>query len=325
MITTPEVSTPALGPAERLREIIRERGVPTTVAELVKELKLLKVKKPEVEALLGVAVERGELFVCNGSRKNAYWHTNPTQEVESLVGRILNLDPLIEKDIVARVKKELGTRIGDAGIKQVLAAMRESGRLHFHPGKGKQVRLGILPAPKPDPFGKINFDKTAANLWKEFIKGQKEGGTLAEFIQRLVLALEQKHEQAQKPVEPMAPVADSPVMGLIPTPEPLMTAPAAPEPPPLPATDTELMNLVLKAMAEVGAGIPVPVADLRQQMPSEYRDKSRFDSAVWSLVEKGQLFLNRHNFPASLTPQERENLLTDPQGEIYGFVIQPFA
>ena len=57
-------------------------------------------------------------------------------------------------------------------------------------------------------------------------------------------------------------------------------------------------------------------------MPGEYRDRATFDRAVWQLVDEDVLFVIRHNYPASLTPQEREDMLTDPEGACYAFVAQ---
>ena len=46
-------------------------------------------------------------------------------------------------------------------------------------------------------------------------------------------------------------------------------------------------------------------------------DKAHFDAAVLDLSRQGRVSLHRHDYPASLTPQERDELVTDGAGTYY--------
>ena len=52
--------------------------------------------------------------------------------------------------------------------------------------------------------------------------------------------------------------------------------------------------------------------------------KPDFDHAVLELARQGQLSLHRHDYATSLTPQERDELVTDGDGTFYvGMALRP--
>jgi hypothetical protein len=58
----------------------------------------------------------------------------------------------------------------------------------------------------------------------------------------------------------------------------------------------------------------VGVRDLRRHVSLA---KPQFDDLALRLAREGRVSLHRHDFPASLSPQEREELITDGQGNYY--------
>ena len=66
--------------------------------------------------------------------------------------------------------------------------------------------------------------------------------------------------------------------------------------------------------AGADAGSLVSARDLRR---AAGKDKRSFDEAVLALSREGRLSLHRHDHVASLSPQERDDLVTDGAGNYY--------
>jgi hypothetical protein len=84
-----------------------------------------------------------------------------------------------------------------------------------------------------------------------------------------------------------------------------------------PAVQPESPDLIaLMKRLEPGAerGALVGTRDLRC---AAGLDKAHFDSAVLELSRQGRVSLHRHDFPASLSPEERDELVTDGAGTYY--------
>ncbi len=61
-------------------------------------------------------------------------------------------------------------------------------------------------------------------------------------------------------------------------------------------------------------GALIGARDLRRAARLE---KQAFDQAVLDLARQGRLSLHRHDYPASLSPAEREDLVADGAGAFY--------
>lgn len=307
MYETHEAPTATLTAAEQVVERVNRRGEPTTVAQLVKDLKPLK--KPAVEALVRGLLDRRELFVANpGERTPKYWTSDVGEQVRNRAAECLASGPRAEKDVIAAVKRALGTLASDKAIKARVGEMVERKQLHRHPGKGKTA--GPLALQPFDPLAALSLKPATAKDLRALFEQMRDNVSVEAFLVRVG---ELVFPDATMPVTMASPTNGDAARRT----EPVAEQPAGPDP------DPELTNLLLKVVGEAGPGVPVAVAELRLQMPPEYRDKARFDRAVWRLVDDEQLYLSRHNYPASLTPEERESLLTDPQGVLYAVVYQP--
>jgi hypothetical protein len=82
---------------------------------------------------------------------------------------------------------------------------------------------------------------------------------------------------------------------------------AQPEPP-------DLIALMKRLEPGAERGALVGARDLRR---AAQLDKPRFDAAVLELSRQGRVSLHRHDYPASLTPEERDELVTDGAGTYY--------
>jgi hypothetical protein len=150
-----------------------------------------------------------------------------------------------------------------------------------------------------------------------FEKAERAGASLDQFLQR-VRELVFPHPDKPAAATPAAsPTEPRPV----PRTETASLAVPTPSSPHGPA-DLELVDLVLKAVREVGVGVPISVAELRRQMPSEFREKATFDRVVWGLIKEDKLDPVPHNYPAGLTDAERAELLTNAEGDFYAYVAQ---
>lgn len=80
-----------------------------------------------------------------------------------------------------------------------------------------------------------------------------------------------------------------------------------------PAT-VDLIALIRRLEPGADRGALVVTRDLRRAAGLE---KSRFDQAVLDLARQGRLSLHRHDYPASLTSTERDELVTDGNGTYF--------
>jgi hypothetical protein len=84
--------------------------------------------------------------------------------------------------------------------------------------------------------------------------------------------------------------------------------------------DVDLIGLMRRIEPAAERGALVVARDLRR---AARLDKSAFDRAVLELARKGRLALHRHDYAASLSPAERDDLVTDGAGTYYvGMVLR---
>jgi hypothetical protein len=77
-----------------------------------------------------------------------------------------------------------------------------------------------------------------------------------------------------------------------------------------------LARMVQVKLAAAQGGL-VPLNELWKSLQNEGWDKASFDRTVLSLAEKYRVSLQRHNFPAALSDQERAELVADEMGNFY--------
>lgn len=87
------------------------------------------------------------------------------------------------------------------------------------------------------------------------------------------------------------------------------------------AGQNDLSEKVLARMLQVklaaAQGGLVPLPELWRSLQNEGWDKASFDRTVLNLAESYRVSLHRHNFPASLSQEERAELVADGLGNYY--------
>jgi hypothetical protein len=87
---------------------------------------------------------------------------------------------------------------------------------------------------------------------------------------------------------------------------------------PPPASPEQLILDGMKRLEnEAGNGALVSVRELRRALAAQIPDKSGFDRVVLKLADEDRVVLHRHVFPASLSPEERESMVTDEHGNFF--------
>jgi hypothetical protein len=80
------------------------------------------------------------------------------------------------------------------------------------------------------------------------------------------------------------------------------------------AQGVDLLALIRRIEPGAERGALVVSRDLRRAARLE---KETFDRTVLDLARQGRLSLHRHDYPASLTAAERDDLVTDGAGTYY--------
>ena len=94
------------------------------------------------------------------------------------------------------------------------------------------------------------------------------------------------------------------------------TTPSQSEPPKNVRSEELLSRMVQIKLAAAAGGL-VPINELWKSLRSEGWDKASFDRTVLGLSEQYRVALQRHNFPASLSGEDRAELVADDLGNYY--------
>jgi hypothetical protein len=94
------------------------------------------------------------------------------------------------------------------------------------------------------------------------------------------------------------------------------TTPPPSEPPNNIRSEDLLARMVQIKLAAAAGGL-VPINELWKSLRSEGWDKASFDRTVLGLSEQYRVALQRHNFPASLSGEDRAELVADDLGNYY--------
>jgi hypothetical protein len=81
--------------------------------------------------------------------------------------------------------------------------------------------------------------------------------------------------------------------------------------------DERLMRRMVQVKIAAVEGGLVPLSDLWHSLRDEGWDKASFDRTVLNLAKSYRAALQRHNFPASLSEEERAELVADDLGNYY--------
>lgn len=85
-------------------------------------------------------------------------------------------------------------------------------------------------------------------------------------------------------------------------------------------TDQMIINVMLEIEPAASQQAPVGIPELRQTLNMPKKD---FDQAILRLARQGKIFLNRHIHPAQMSAAEREQMVSDEQGNYYVVAVLP--
>jgi hypothetical protein len=271
------VPLPDLRPA--LVSAIARLGKPVSAKEL--RAKLTGPYKRDLEELARVledlAVAR-QVFVVAG-RTRRYAHRDPEEIVGQSVIEALRGGPLTKTEITRRVKKAAPGL--DGALPGVLKALVSQGAVREHPkANSKQpLRYGLDP-PDPTPF----LGKAVKEVQAALRKLAPHGVPLSSLYAALGRALGIERAPAPDPAH----------------------------------GDADDESAVLDALGDLSAREPpgalLSIRALRALRPMA---KDRFDRAVLRLADAGRVVLHHHDYPMSLSPAERAELVQDPRGIHY--------
>lgn len=89
------------------------------------------------------------------------------------------------------------------------------------------------------------------------------------------------------------------------------------QPPYAPDMATLFLDRMIEEDPASAGGAPIPLRNLRRALAFQFPEKAAFDQAVLALAREGVMALHRYDYPAGLTDDERDELVSDGQGGFY--------
>jgi hypothetical protein len=246
----------------------------------------LKLPLGMVETALNELVDTGRLYLWQPGKAPYFCLSEPRKTaLETILNGLAN-GPLTEKELVAWVRK----RLPGYQVRHLKEHVSYSKQVYEYPKYGKvKIKYGLQP-PEPGPYlGKAMQEMTA--------------------VQRLLapfdVSLEAIHEALGRELglerEAIAPSRER-LQG-----ERL-------------SRDAE--PLILEGITRLQPpGQKRALVSIRELRRSVSLSKSVFDKTVLSLALEGKVALHHHDFPASLAPDERDELVRDEQGTYYVGIV----
>jgi hypothetical protein len=270
----------AIGRAAAL-EAMQNVDAPVTAKELLRRLVVpLKLTELELTQLLDGAVTERKLHAippATSKGKPRFWKSDALT-----FGRLEILKALDEKGLQREsALKKAAKGLSDGDFRQLIQTAIAAGEIWRHPplAKTKKELLGCKP-PSPEPYLRD-------------VEGQ-----LAKVVAQLLAANVPKDQLRRALVQLMEATGIS-------------FGSAAPCPA---DSSVDLVSLMRRIEPRADRGALVGSRDLRRAANLE---KLPFDRAVLELARQGRLSLHRHDYATSLSPAERDELVTDGAGTYY--------
>ncbi|WP_437810650.1 hypothetical protein [Sorangium sp. So ce1078] len=282
----PTISTGSARDADLKRaiaETVARLGKPVTPAEARKALPKPYQRPPaELSRLLDELAASRVLFAVPSGKSRRFLDRDPERSLRDAILAALKDGPLTKPELTKRVKAAAPGL--DKGLAAALAALRKSGAVREHPKAGKTSARYALYPPDPAPFlgGAMREVKAALK------KLAPHGVSLAAVYEALGRALGVEAPAAARAA------ADGAL-----------------------SDDEAVLRAVRELAARETSGALLPVRAVRAALPL---DKGRFDRAALRLAAGGALVLQHHDYPASLSAEERAALVVDDHGTHYARV-----
>lgn len=347
-------SSPPVTPELRARVLtaVTSAPEPMTARELVKQLRgEISVRADDLATILEDHVATGNVFQIPPKTAKSgprYWHRDPYELATSLLIDLLQTttEPLTAKQLAQRLGGPL--KFTERELTPLLQAGVAEGKVFILPAATPRGAPRYACYDLPEfrrrqivRAASSGIPQTAAQL-KKSVKGISD----AEFAS-LIAALLAEHVLYRHP--PLSGRKQAAFACQPPQPEPYLAEWRAP----LTKLVTELISAGVdrqhlrqaftRLLEDVGLTVPPqltpktaavpdllglmrhiePAADrgalvtFRELRRAAQLEKHAFDAAVLDLARQGRLMLHRHDHPAGLSPQDRDQLVTDGAGNYY--------
>jgi len=268
-------------------QAIRNSQRPLTAREVLRRLVApLKFKEAELTQFLDEFVSTRVVHAIPAAAakgKPRYWHRDALE-----FGRLEILAALEAKGPQAEAQlRKIVKGLSDAEFQQIVQRAVAECQIWRHPplGKSKKELFGRRP-PSPEPYLREIAAQLAA-IVSDLAAARVSPDDLRRALVQLVEAA------GVRLVAPGVAGRDG-----------------APERP----AAVDLIGLMRRIEPGADRGALIGSRDLRRAAQLE---KASFDRTVLQLAREGRLSLHRHDFAASLTPAERDELVTDGAGTYY--------
>ncbi|WP_156339087.1 hypothetical protein [Chondromyces crocatus] len=292
------------------RDVDLQLALRDTVVRLAKPVSTSEVRKAlprpyqrpasEITRQLDELVRTRRLFTLKLGKSLKYCAREPEALLRDAVLSALADGPLSRDDLTKHVKRVAPGY--EKGLAVAFTSLLTRGEVREHPkvGTQKKIRYGLLP-PDPAPY--------LAKLTKDLRALQKKlsaHGVTATAIHATLghaLGLDPPH---------LASPPRNPSLAAVAIPAAIATSAASEN---RAVEDEAILLAALTALA--AREPPGALLSLRTLRALQTLPKQRFDEAVLRLSESGRVVLHHHDFPASLTEAEREELVLDTHGVHY--------
>jgi len=271
--------------ASQLRATLQSAGAPLTAKELLKIVSsAFPTSVAEITRHLEILSASGDFFLIPaGTAKGlpGFWNRSPRDWGRVLIRKKLESTGGQTAEQLAKVARFLSVQ----EITVLTEEMVTQRELYRHPplGKVKKILLSLSP-PRPELY----LQQVAEQL-KQVVTALRKERVPEDQLRRSVLQLVGDAGISYGAGGDQAPLRS-----------------------PAPTVDFEQLIRTLDPGADRGA--LVGIRDLRRLAAVSKED---FDTSILELSRQGRLSLHRHDFPASLSDQERDDLVVDRQGTYY--------
>lgn len=270
---------------EELLAILQKTDEPMTLDALCKKAGQ-RLSKKRIEQVLDHLVGERRVYRLKPARGAAHLYSLRSPEDyarEVVIPRTLAGKPLTRADLEKKIKSKLRD-LSEDRRKSLVGGLLKEGAVHeWPPLIGGRSKL-------------LSTRQAEARFYIE--------EALTKIRKKLGLSQDQLIEGMQS---------------LLPLPD---RSQGAPEPAPVrQPIPHDLSQIVVDRMVRIkpaaATGALVSLTELRRALKDEIPEKDIFDQTVFRLAEDGRVALHQHDFPASLSRTELDDLVTDGRGNYY--------
>jgi len=273
--------------------VVQQSEEPVAAGDVARRLKLpFKLSAAEVSRLLEETAGSGHVHtIAPRTAKGGprYWHRDQREFAQRCIVRLLEDKGPQGEAAVKRAVKWLGGNQFRELIQELIATRT----VFVHPpvGTSKKITYGCRP---PSP---MQYMVKLESALRTVVSQLKAAGVGDDALRQCILQ--------------MAETA-----GVSLGRQPSSVAPREPQ-----REEIDLIAAMKRIESGAERGALITARDLRR---AAGLGKAEFDRAALELARSGRLVLHQHDYPAGLTPAERDDLIADDRGNYYvGLALRP--